>query len=439
MKKVLIITYHWPPSGGIGVLRCLKIAKYLHHFGWEPVIYAPLNAQYEFLDETNFKDIPSGITILKHPIREPFNLFKKVSGRKQTDSQNPVYLSHRKKSLVDRLAIWVRGNFFIPDARCLWIKPSVRVLSAYLNKHKVDAIFSDGPPHTNTVIAMRLAQKFNIPWLADFQDPWTQVDYYTMFPISRWADTIHRRLEQQVFSTAAKITIASPTWAADLERIGAKNVSPLYYGYDEDDFANLTALGQTQQFSIVHAGLLGADRHPGTLLNVLADLNRELPGFSGHLKIKLAGLVDYSITNLITQLGLDANYEYQGKLTRPAALQLVYEAALLLLPLNKAHNAQGRIPGKLFELLRANHPILCLGPANADSANIVQQCQAGSTFDYDDYNGIKQFITQQYQQFLTAQVMNNAGNYQQYSNYEQTRLVAEYLNHISNEPSGKKN
>jgi glycosyltransferase involved in cell wall biosynthesis len=430
VKKVLIITYHWPPSGGISVLRCLKIAKYLRHFGWEPIVYAPLNAQYEFLDDTNFNDIPQGITVLKHPIIEPFNLFKKVSGRKPTDSQNPVYLTHRKKSLIDRFAIWARGNFFIPDARCLWIRPSVRVLSAYLKQHKVDAIFSDGPPHTNTVIAMRLAKKFKLPWLADFQDPWTQVDYYTMFPISRLANTIHHRLEQQVFKTASKITIASPTWATDLEQIGAKNVSPLYYGYDEDDFNTLIPQTAHNEFSIAHAGLLGADRHPGTLLTVLSQLVTELPGFGQHLRIDFAGLVDYSITKLIDQLGLAQNYRYHGKLARPQALQLICNASILLLPLNKAHNAKGRIPGKLFELLRANHPILCLGPSNADSANIVAQCQAGQTFDYDDAPGLKQFITHQYQKFVNHTGTNHTGNYQMFSNYHQTKVVAGYLNSI---------
>ncbi len=432
MKRVLIVTYHWPPSGGIGVLRCLKIAKYLRNFGWEPVIYAPLNAQYEYIDNTNIKDIPENITVLRHKIFEPFNLFKKLSGRKKTDSANPVYISDRKKGLVDKFAIWVRANYFIPDARALWIKPSVKYLTKYLETNPVDAIFSDGPPHTNTVIAMRLSQKFGIPWLADFQDPWTQVDYYTMFPISKRADKIHHRLEQEVFASAYKITIASPTWAADLESIGAFDVSPVFYGYDDDDYKNIQ-IAETNEFSIAHAGVLGVDRKPGTLLKVLADIKNENPAFADALRIKFAGQVDYTIEQQISQLGLSNNYIAYGKITRPKAIEIVFNSQILLLPLNKANNAKGRIPGKLFELLRANKTILCLGPDNSDTANIITNCNGGVTLPYDNYEVLKQFIIDKFNLFINNKLVSQTNNIEQYSNFNQTKIVAQFLDQITNE------
>ncbi len=428
-KKVLIITYHWPPSGGISVLRCLKIAKHLRSFGWEPVIYKPKNAQYEFLDSTNEKDIPNNITILEYPIREPFNIFKKFSGRKKEDSQNPVYVRDRKRKTIDKIAIWVRANFFIPDARALWIRPSVKYLSKYLQKNNIDAIFSDGPPHTNTAIACQLSKKFNIPWLADFQDPWTQVDYYKMFPISKIAHRKHCIMEQETFKYAGKITIASPTWAKDLERIGAKDVSPIYYGYDEDDY-NTLEIKSDKSFSIVHAGLLGLDRSPDTLIKVLADLKKEIPEFTEHLKIKFAGLVDYSIKECIKNNNLINNFQDCGKLSRVEAIKLIFEGEILLLPLNKAENVLGRIPGKLFELLRVNKPILCLGPNNSDSSNIIAETNAGKTFDYDDYSGIKEFVKNKFDQYIMGSTIGTTVNIEEYSNYNQTKRVAEFLNQI---------
>ena len=203
MKRVLIISYHWPPSGGVGVLRCLKFSKYLRQFGWEPVVYIPMNANYLLRDDSNRKDIPDNIEILRHSIREPFGLFKLVSGRKKDDPADPVHV-RQKKSFIDNFAIWVRGNFFIPDARCLWIKPSVRYLKRYLKDHPVEAIFTDGPPHTNTVIGQRLSSELGIPWLADFQDPWTQVDYYKLYKIGKLADRRHKTLEQQAFKTGCR-------------------------------------------------------------------------------------------------------------------------------------------------------------------------------------------------------------------------------------------
>ena len=211
-------------------MRCLKIAKYLREFGWEPVIFTADNAAYQFLDPTNEKDVPKGLEIIRVPIVEPINAFKFLSGRKQNvPVQNITANSAKKKRFIDKFGMWIRGNFFIPDARFLWIKPSVSFLTKYLEENPVEAIFTDGPPHTNTVIGLQVAKRFKLPWLADFQDPWTQVDYYKELYIGKRADRKHKQLEKAVFETAQKITIASPTWKSDLEAIGAKNVDVLYY------------------------------------------------------------------------------------------------------------------------------------------------------------------------------------------------------------------
>ncbi|MGC9343171.1 MAG: glycosyltransferase, partial [Bacteroidales bacterium] len=250
-KRVLIITYYWPPSGGIGVHRCLKFAKYLRDFGWEPVIFTAKDAQYPVIDESNFKHVPENLEVHSIPIFEPFSLFKKMSGRKPEDSPNPVYVRDKKRSWIDEFSIWIRGNFFIPDARACWIRPAVRTISRFIKSQgNIDAIFSDGPPHTNTRIAYHLAKKFNIPWVADFQDPWTQVDYYKLLKITPIADRIHSRMEQGVFRQANRITIASPSWAKDLEKIGARDVKVLYYGYDKEDFTG-NELSKEQQEKLI--------------------------------------------------------------------------------------------------------------------------------------------------------------------------------------------
>ncbi len=431
MKKVLIVTYYWPPAGGIGVHRCLKFAKYLRNYGWEPIIYTADNAQYAYFDETNFKDIPEGITILKQPIKEPFRLFKLFSGRKKDDASNPVYVRDKKVGIIDSLSIWIRGNFFIPDAKCLWIKPSVKYLSKFLEENHVDAILSDGPPHTNTVIACELSKKFNIPWLADFQDPWTQVDYYKMFKISKKADKKHRRMEQDTFNTAKKITIASPTWAKDLERIGANDVSPIFWGYDEEDFPK-DAPELDDEFSIIHAGLLGYDRKPDTLFKVLKDLKSEIPDFGQYLKLKFAGVVDFSVKDEMEKNGLTENFIGLGNVSRPIALDLTLKAQLLLLPLNIADNAQGRIPGKLFENLRSNRPILCLGPKGSDVEKIITSINAGFSIEYDNYNELKEFILEKYNSFINNTSVQVNSEIKEYSVENQISILSGYLDKIIN-------
>src|SRR5687768_9770887 len=174
-KKVLIITYYWPPSGGSGVQRWLKFVKYLRDYGWEPIVYTPSNPESPVNDDSLAKDIPSGITILKTEIREPYGLYKRFIGRKKDEKISAGFLTEKKKpKFAERIAVWVRGNFFIPDARKWWIKPSISFLSDYLTKNKVDAIVSTGPPHSMHLIAMGVKKKTGIKWLADFRDPWTQ-------------------------------------------------------------------------------------------------------------------------------------------------------------------------------------------------------------------------------------------------------------------------
>lgn len=428
MKRVLIISYYWPPSGGVGVLRCLKFTKYLGKFNWEPIVYAPLNANYLLYDYSNLKEIPDTLEVLKHSIWEPFKLYKFFSGRKKDDPTDPVHV-RQKKSFVDNLAIWVRGNFFIPDARCFWINPSVSFLKKYLHEHPVDAILTDGPPHTNTLIGQKLSVDLGIPWLADFQDPWTQTDYYKLYRITNLADRRHKKLEQDVFKTAHKITIASPSWAKDLESIGAKNVEVIYYGYDEEDFKGLTQ-SIDEDFTIVHAGLMSFDRNPVTFFTVLRDLKNEIQGFNRRLKLKFAGNIDLSIRNSIVENGLQNNFKDEGFIDRYKAIQLTLNAQLLLLPLNKSENVDGRIPGKLYENLRAKRPILCLGPESSDVALILKECNAGVCIDYDDYKHLKKYILQRYELYLKGENMISTQGFEQYSNENQTKILSNLLNQI---------
>lgn len=430
MKRVLIITYHWPPSGGITVLRCLKIAKYLRDFGWEPIIFTAENAAYQYLDYTNEKDIPEGLEIHKVPIVEPINAFKFFSGRKKNAPlQNITANSSRKKTIIDKLGMWVRGNFFIPDARFMWIKPSVSYLSDYLKNNPVDAIFTDGPPHTNTVIGMRLSQRFGIPWLADFQDPWTQVDYYSELYIGKRADKKHKSLEQEVFNTAKKITIASPAWKADLESIGARNVDVLYYGYDEADFEGFQSI-KKDVFTIVHAGLLGSDRNPIGFFESLGKLIEQHPDLAANIQIQLAGEVDYSVQQTIEANGLAQVTKYFGMISRQEVLNLYAASSLLLLPVNKAANAKGRIPGKLFELLRTGKPMVVFGPDDGDVKHLVEEKRRGSSFEYMDITSIGMYL----EKVLLKSEFENFDpslSVEEFSNRKLTEKVAHLLDEIA--------
>lgn len=427
----MVISYYWPPAGGIGVLRCLKFVKYLRAFGWEPVVFTPENADYPYYDDGNFKDIPEGVKIIKRPIWEPFKLFKLITRRKDVPLNNIIHVRDRK-SIFDNLGIWIRGNFFIPDARSFWIKPSVKYLIQYLKENPVDAILTDGPPHTNTVIGTQVSRALNIPHLADFQDPWTQVDYYELFKIGKNADAKHKRLEQETFKTAKKITIASPSWKKDIEKIGAKNVDVVYYGYDEDDFRDIK-VKVDDKFTICHAGLLGYDRNPNNLFEVLKNLSENEHGFKDDLKIKLLGQIDIKVQESIIKSGLESNLLNLGTVNRKVALQEISNSWILLLPLNKADNVNGRIPGKFFEYIRAKRPIISFGPHSTDVNNIMQEYNLGINIDYSETEMLAHFILEQYKNFKNERfnATQSSKDMSVFSNFNQTKLIGKYLDEIT--------
>jgi glycosyltransferase involved in cell wall biosynthesis len=405
-KKVLIITYYWPPSGGIGVLRCLKFAKYLTNFGWEPIIFTAENAHYPSFDYTNVSDIPADLKVLTCPIIEPYGIYKMLTFQSPKANVNNVFnVKPSKLNWMHNFAVWVRSNFFIPDARALWIKPAYNYLSHWLDNNKVDAIISNGPPHSNTRIATLLKKKYHIPWLADFQDPWTQVDYYQLLRLTPWADHYHHKLEQEAFLYADKLTIVSKAWAKSLEEIGAKNVDVLYWGFDPADYAALDKKLDVK-FTLTYFGIMGYDRNPINLFKAIAALIEELPSFREDFCLQLIGQIDYSIWEEINK-------------------------ALLLL-LNQQTNAEGRIPGKSFEYMALRRPILFVGDTNAEISGIIDSVAGNQICDYEDYEKIKLSLSILYNNYKNNQDTEMSDSFsEEWSVVSQTKKLAGLLSEMT--------
>lgn len=400
MKRVLIISYYWPPAGGISIIRPVKLAKYLRNTGWEPVICTAKDPHYPFEDDKAVLDVPKDVEIIKVPIVEPYEIYKKLTGQKQKSALADVIQNTPKRSFFHKLSVWIRGNFFIPDARCLWINPVVKELSAYLKKHPVDAIITTGPPHSVNRIGYLLKKKLNLPWLADFQDPWTQVDYYQHFKISSRAHKRHRKMEKQVFDHADLITIVSDSWKTDLQSIGAKNVEVVPLGFDPEDFNVNTKLDE--QFTLTHLGLLGQDRNPSTLIKVIKSICDENEDFASKFKLQLVGKVNEGLQKEIADLNFSEQVIYKGQVSRDEALRIMQSSQLLLLLLNKAANVSGRIPGKVFEYLGAHRPILSLGPKGTDIETMLRESSAGAHVEYESETLLRSYILATFDKYKTV-------------------------------------
>ena len=308
MKKVLIITYYWPPSGGAGVQRWLKFVKYLRNFGWEPVVYTPSNAEYPDIDESYFSDIPKDVTVLKTPIKEPYSFYKLFIGQKKEVRINFGFLAdkkeNKKKNLLKKISIWIRGNFFIPDAKMFWIKPSVKFLKNYISEHPIDAIVSTGPPHSLHIIALKISRKLSLPWLADFRDPWTNIDFYKELMLTRFADKKHHKLELNVFKNADSVVVISQSMKNEFSQIFKRDYEVITNGYDLDDVDLNTEIVLDKKFSIAHVGTISKSRNPVLFWIALNELIKEEKGFSEDLEIRIIGKADISIWEEIEKSNL---------------------------------------------------------------------------------------------------------------------------------------
>lgn len=431
MKKVLIITYYWPPMGGGGVQRWLKTTKYLRDFGWEPVIFTTENGEASVTDETMLAEISQNIETLRVPIWEPFSLYKKLLGKNKNEKIAPGFGQESKgNSSLQKLSVWVRGNVFIPDARMFWIKPSTKFLINYLKVNKIDAIISTGPPHSTHLIAYNITKKYKIPWVADFRDPWTNIDFYHKLMLTNWADKKHRKLEQKVLKNATELVTVSWSWAKDFEKLVDRKINVITNGFDPEDFKDIANPELDTKFTITHAGSLNEDRNPIILWKVLSDLIKDVEGFKNDLEIKFIGQVDVSAQQEIKQYNLENNYTRTHHLPHHLVIKELIKSQLLLLPLNDVPNIDGVVPGKLYEYLGAKRPIICIGKTNGDSAKIILESKAGIVVDFNDYDGLKININQYYELYKKQNLHINSEGFEKYSRKKLAGNFASLLNTI---------
>ena len=332
--------------------------------------------------------------------------------------------------MMQNLSVWVRGNLFIPDARKFWIKPATKHLKKYLKEHKIDAIVSTGPPHTTHMIALNVAKKNNIPWLADFRDPWTNIDFYHKLKLTDWADKKHKRLELEVLNKANKVVAVTWSWAEDFLRISGKMPMVITNGYDPADFVNAGKLELDKKFTITHAGSLNDDRNSHAFWRALAELCKE-EDFFNDLEIKFIGQVAPVAIAELTECGLLEKLNSVNNLPHNKVVEELMRSQLLLLPLNDTPNIDGVVPGKLYEYIGAKRPIVCIGKTTGDAAKIIQETSSGKISGFEDVETLKTTLKDYYDLYKTKSLHVNSKDYEKYSRKLLAGQIAEELNKIS--------
>ena len=423
-KKVLIITYYWPLAGGPGVQRWLKFVKYLPNFGITPIVYVPENANYPIMDYSLLEEKLSNVTILRKPIKEPYKFANYLSKETKTLSKGLIP-DKKKQSLSEQILLFIRGNFFIPDARKSWVKPSVAYLSDYIRENEIETIITTGPPHSLHLIGNRLKERHQIKWIADFRDPWTSIDYHKDLKLTKFARRKHKYLEKKILNNADNLIVTSESTKKEFQCITPKPVEVITNGYDTANIDEILELDS--KFTLSHIGSLLSNRNPKVLWKVLSELVREDKNFAEALQLNFLGATSQEVIDSLKEYRLSDYINNIGYLSHNESVKFQKKSQVLLLIEADLEVKNSIIPGKLFEYMVSNRPILAIGPENWDVAPIIRNTNTGSTFKYLDYQEIKSKIIEYFESYKEEELRTNAIGLQQYSRKALTEKLSKLL------------
>ena len=419
--KVLLITYYWPPAGGSGVQRWLKFVKYLPSFDVTPVVYTVKNPDYAIEDESLLLEVPSNIEVIRERIWEPNSIISRFSSKEKQKSAGFI---DANPSFFGRQMQYVRANYFIPDARKFWIKPSVKKLTPFIMENEIDIIITTGPPHSLHMIGAELKRETGVKWLADFRDPWTNIDYFHSLPLTQKAKEKHYQMETMVLKQADAITVVGNSMKEEFRDRNNK-VHVLTNGFDERP--NHKEVILDKKFSICHIGMMNADRNPDILWKALKELTEESEDFRKDLVVKLIGKCDQEVYQSVSDFGLKARVSFVDYVPHKDVLRFQRSSQVLLLAVNNVPSAKSVITGKIFEYLQSQRPVICIGPVDGDLAAILNDTGAGQVIDFKDVFSLKELVKSHYSLFKKGQLKVETRNIDRYHRKHLSGELAEIL------------
>jgi glycosyltransferase involved in cell wall biosynthesis len=386
-KKVLILSYYWPPSGGSGVQRWMYFAKYLKQLGWEPIVITvdEKQASYPELDQSLLKEV-EGIRVIKTATREPLRLYSRLTSG--SASQGIPQGEVNTKSIFGQLAAYIRGNYFIPDARKGWVPFAVKAAIKLLKHEKIEHLITTGPPHSTHLAGLQLINLFPLNWWVDFRDPWTDVFYNNLMRRSKSSQAKDAQLERTVLQRASGIitTIGGKFHQNLKAKAPDQNVITLANGFDAELMNGIDSLPPKEVFHVVYTGLLTQQQAYPSILKTLRQLKGDRP-----IRFSLAGNISDNILDEIRTALPNVEVVYHGYLDHAAAIALMKSGHLLLNFIFSGATTQ-MISGKLLEYFATQIPVLSLGDPLSAAGEFIAKGSCAKMIDSEDHIAIRAFV-----------------------------------------------
>lgn len=428
-RRLLLLSYYYPPAGGPGVQRALKTSRYLPRAGWHPTVVtvAPDSAAWPERDRSLLADVPPEADVVRTRSWDPYAAYARLAGRPR-DELVGVSLSRGASGWKERLARLIRANVFVPDARVGWLPFALAAAREAHARRPCDAILTTGPPQSTHLTGLLLARATGLPWVADLRDPWVEVDFRDELPQLPPARALDAWLERRVLTRADAVTTVTTAFARGLERrVPACRPVVIPNGFDPADFAAAPQPIDREHFTIAYLGNLNEARNPSALWPALARLDAR--GAAPRLRVRLVGMIEPVALASARAAGVEHRVEVEGYVPHTQAVREMQRAAVLLLVVNRVEGAEGIETGKVFEYLAARRPVLALGPPHGNAARILTETGAGQTFDWDDADRVERWLLAAYRAWEAGggEASSDPDAVDRYSRAGQARAIAGLL------------
>ncbi len=421
MKKILIITYYFPPSGGSGVQRWLKFVKYLSEFGWEPTVITTDDGDYPSIDKSLLEDVPKNIKVIRTKTPTFGHLFSKLN-KKKTNIPYGSLETSSSDTLIKKISIWLRLNFIIPDARNIWNRSAFQSAKAELLSDKYAYIATTGPPHSTHLIGFKLKQNFKVEWLADFRDPWTKMGY--LQNVRRWKITeeLDRKLEKNVVKNCDILLAAHQKILDDFGN--EEKMFLLTNGFDHEDFENIPKRKKDENFNINYFGTIAREANP---ISILKAINKLFEKGYPDIRLNLQGKIDYSVKQILQEENKNDLLKFYPYTSHKETVEKMSNSSLLLFMINDVPNNKGIIPGKIFEYIGSRVPILGIGPGDGETAKILAETKSGKIFPYREIEKIRDHIASIYLKWKNGETISHNTDFMKFSRKNLTQKLVSIL------------